>query len=1031
MNASEFQGQTQLPYLNTQIATSKHYTIGAEKSSVTPLATSRPYDPEYVAIESSDTLIRTRESSGDGKRRRIWAACEPCRKRKSRCDGQSPCSGCVSTVRASSGSTGSPKSSLSSEDASMPSVPTTNEETIIFARAKELCVFDWNRKPRGPKGKKRMTGDGTTSNGTGSMAAGAPRSTESAGKAYVDAKQPRRSSADVRSNGDHDGKLRVRIGSGDESGAPDYWTSQERRSRIPTVMASTTPYHGARRISHQDGDAHHPLVKEQEQGSYGHFFDKPWTPGTAHGFDSDRRSDSSGYMTRASETRGRERSVSSIGLPAEHANSANGSIDSSWGGADSSSRWREAYRFGDYNGRRDHSLQSTNQVEQGLAQFDQVDLNESSSPFQHPLVSLSAVLGSDSPDSSDLRNGKHQQTPQPSQVQAPPGPYLDQLTLIRRLHPHYTMDDRPYVALAIAQFEALDSFTKNFPSRYLFGDRHGEGVPGPPNHLLIALLALLAHRALLLPGSQCVDDLDLEAGEVVIRCARNSGRLFGQDRTRMLEFARRSWNIAHELLFSLVSDGEIDPCLVQTGLLLDQGATEDGISTKTMAQMKMWLFKLVYSWRLHQFDAKDCKDPTADQEDWSEERVREELLTMMPRSEQGLSTYPEPRVGDARVMLHDPLETEAVRRAVQMILISAYWIQSAGMEMPKFEIYTMSVNPADADDRIHQGSNWTPRRRASNGYLLRTNHLGWRQYGRVTRMLHTPLLDLVCGRGPEPDLQAAISEMESTLDWIKGRVPHMTHDSPEMPLHAAAFLHSRICDLLQYRLFSAISSFYDLFPETSTSVPDPSIAAASTMAPHAQSQSGVLLESVGGTSDGLEGEAKLTSGFSPRPRFSRHPMMASLAPLWEVGAVVKRLLAKWHARGRTESSNEVKSGEVGTATGQVMDDLMRSYRWPRHLRIFAQHAYAMAAEVHVASEAWVRLDRERDPTWIIPPSFRSMPALDSPELEAGLWDIGDSITELLFAMSQTGSTHARDTAELVTKYKEGRRTWALQQGRGR
>ena len=30
----------------------------------------------------------------------------------------------------------------------------TVDEALVQAKAQELCVFDWNRKPRGPKGKK-------------------------------------------------------------------------------------------------------------------------------------------------------------------------------------------------------------------------------------------------------------------------------------------------------------------------------------------------------------------------------------------------------------------------------------------------------------------------------------------------------------------------------------------------------------------------------------------------------------------------------------------------------------------------------------------------------------------------------------------------------------------------------------------------------------------------------------------------------------------------------------------------------------
>ncbi|KAI3478424.1 hypothetical protein L1887_59631 [Cichorium endivia] len=78
--------------------------------------------------------------------------------------------------------------------------------------------------------------------------------------------------------------------------------------------------------------------------------------------------------------------------------------------------------------------------------------------------------------------------------------YHDQSMLINRLKPYYSEKDRPFVALAISQFEALDSFEKMIPSRYLFGSSPGSSGRDPPAHVLLALLAFLAHPRAAPPG---------------------------------------------------------------------------------------------------------------------------------------------------------------------------------------------------------------------------------------------------------------------------------------------------------------------------------------------------------------------------------------------------------------------------------------------------------------------------------------------------------------------------------------------------
>ncbi len=62
----------------------------------------------------------------------------------------------------------------------------TIDEALVQAKAQELCVFDWNRKPRGPKGKKAAFAAAFGVETSGSV--GAPRSHSSAGPAYMEAR---------------------------------------------------------------------------------------------------------------------------------------------------------------------------------------------------------------------------------------------------------------------------------------------------------------------------------------------------------------------------------------------------------------------------------------------------------------------------------------------------------------------------------------------------------------------------------------------------------------------------------------------------------------------------------------------------------------------------------------------------------------------------------------------------------------------------------------------------------------------------
>lgn len=619
--------------------------------------------------------------------------------------------------------------------------------------------------------------------------------------------------------------------------------------------------------------------------------------------------------------------------------------------------------------------------------------------------------------------------------------YHDQSMLINRLKPYYTEKDRPFVALAISQFEALDSFEKMIPSRYLFGSAPGSGGREPPAHVLLALLAFLAHRALLLPDSMNIEDLDLQAGDVVLRSANNYGRLEGDDRKQMLSFARRSWSLANDLMLRKIRSGDVDPRLIITGMLLEMGAGEDGLSSKGLMQRKMWLFRMAYCWRLHQLDAKP--DSESWNTPWEGPEVLQKVLDISGGTSADDPRAPLPRPADTRNMIKDPIELEAIRRQVSLIVTAAYWVQTADLQVPKFDIYTMELEPANADDYIHHGSNWTPKvHPASNGYLTQTRDLIFRTYGRLTRLLHTPLADICTGHSPEPDLQHAITEMETTLDWLVERIGSVTYDGPEMPLRVAAFVHSRIVALLMYRLFTSIQAFFFLFPERTTAKTDKSLRIASTLMPKGEDEKRSNFEMIAGGTVAPESESEDDSAAGrdfqgrkllPRPQFTRHPMKASMAVLWETGAVAKRLLSLHRARdaalepveGSSEDAWKGGDGEkTGNEVGKTMDASLRAVRWPRHLRLFAQHAYAMAAEAHVAGASWLDTYGDENPGWKNPASFDLLPEFNNEHIESGLWDTGDAFLELLEAMAKMGSTHARSNEEATLRYRQERWNWA-------
>ena len=53
-----------------------------------------------------------------------------------------------------------------------------------------------------------------------------------------------------------------------------------------------------------------------------------------------------------------------------------------------------------------------------------------------------------------------------------------------------------------------------------------------------------------------------------------------------------------------------------------------------------------------------------------------------------------------------------------------------------------------------------------------------------------------------------------------------------------------------------------------------------------------------------------------------------------------------------------------------------------------------------------------------------LPPFKEDQVEAGLWDIGDTFLELLEAMAKMGSAHARHNEEATLRYRQERWNWS-------
>ncbi|KAK0554478.1 hypothetical protein OC845_000739 [Tilletia horrida] len=667
--------------------------------------------------------------------------------------------------------------------------------------------------------------------------------------------------------------------------------------------------------------------------------------------------------------------------------------------------------------------------------------------------------------------------------------------LLTALKDVYTEADRRFISIAIAHYDVFDSSNKMFPSRILFGER-GErpGVGSShasdllsmqprspvsqapyvaPAHLQVALLSVLAHRALLTPDGLSLRDLD---PNVAVKAAlppmttpapsaratgavrsgsggSNSGRssfggsgsssssgpyqcswLDSHDRHGLLDLARRSLKHAHDIFMNKIKRGDVEPSLIISGWLLDMSASEDGVSTQMMANMKATLFGILRKWNLHVLDS----DPTDMSNVGPSHTVEEHLAQQAAMVESGVDLSTKSlaelaRAYDARQLVKDPVERESLRRVVRIICASYLWTHALDNPPPAFEFNKIQIRQTAYDDFIHYNSAWikpdehAPSDPQSSMTLSRQHDL-WALYARLVYMMNTPLMDLVAGRGPEKDLQEAVTNMEMTLSDIKRNIPQLRFEEEEQPLRIHLYLDTRMVELLLYRhLFPLYAytknegiSFNQSYITATTVFPMDSAAPTNYERfmgeqPYSYSADNPFVYQDVGQSSGNYKHVGL--------RFTRDPQRACFAPLFDIGRVIQAALLLI-SRDRTMPS------APGSEAGAVLPTAVRMLRWPRHLLLFAQHAFTLAAEVAVAGMAWDKLTGfgEDDPSWVSSPSMEGIPRSNSPQLVTSVWNIGCAIVDLMFAMAHAGSKHAREMAVKAEKFKDQRAAIMVSQG---
>ena len=236
------------------------------------------------------------------------------------------------------------------------------------------------------------------------------------------------------------------------------------------------------------------------------------------------------------------------------------------------------------------------------------------------------------------------------------------------------------------------------------------------------------------------------------------------------------------------------------------------------------------------------------------------------------------------------------------------------------------------------------------------------------------------------------------------------------------FIDVRLVELITYRLFSAVSSYVQLCYGWD---PNQAFCVGPTLLPVGEDELSTFNKLTGATHIGALGQKvdhnnRFAEGY--RLHFTKDPKLACCSPLWEVEELANVIITMLHPSAPPSSPKE-----SGTAAGVTMDRSVRAARLPRHFRMLAQHAFAMAAEVQAVGASWSELGGSPDPAWHSPSSVADIPEFNSEEFIDGLWRIGTTLITLLKALAETGSAHAKQTAAKLEEYKDQRVKWMMSQ----
>lgn len=533
-----------------------------------------------------------------------------------------PCSGCLSSEAGRLGRT------LQEYQAQ----PGSESGQEIIRKAMALCVFDWNRKKRGPRSKSSipvnmnlppvLVDETDVAPSKAKAAAAAAKAATTAAAAAAKREQTAKDAAEAQQPAAKKRKRARTAISAKEQKANDHGMPRSALSAGPAfLVAQRNSHHRVHSLG--DGVASDDVSSSLDMPPLFAHADAPTgnadatastVPGLTHEFEVQSSSDGASTALITPD----EQSAYSFDLGRSH--SKGSSMGSSLPGTSAGGLSSGPPAFGRIQlpplqgspVNAHHSFPSASPglmgMPMGMAMpFGPAGIPPSPVPWIHP--SPAAV---------------HNQQMINSQISMPRRP-SNSRALLSKLSRYYTEDDLPFIALSIAQFAELDAMCKLFPSKYIFGDsRNGgtlEGIANVPDHIQLALLSLLAHKCLLTPGSQSARDLDVAAAasaggsapaSVTAHASSPSGGsagspfsaasalspgtlagwagfevgLTGKLRDKMLDFATRSYHHAVRLRDQEFRNGRIDARLVITGWAIDLSMSEAGATSKEMAQSK-------------------------------------------------------------------------------------------------------------------------------------------------------------------------------------------------------------------------------------------------------------------------------------------------------------------------------------------------------------------------------------------------------------------------------------------------------------